>query len=117
MKVLCLDDDVVIARMVGDIITYLKHEPVIESSSFDAVIKYARAGFGAAIVDLLMPRLNGIEVLAAFMDGTPDCRRVLLTAAPDEAEVKEAVAQGIVQLVIAKPPSISDIRLAVAWLK
>jgi DNA-binding NtrC family response regulator len=117
MKVLCLDDDVVIARMVGDIVAYLKHEPVVESSSYDAVIRHARAGFGAAIVDLLMPRLNGVEVLAAFMDGTPECRRVLLTAAPDEPEVREAVAQGIVQLVITKPPNIGDIRLAVAWLK
>ena len=116
MKVLCLDDDVAIARMVADVVVYLGHEPVVETDSVDAILRHARGGFGAAIVDLLMPRLNGVEVLAAFMDGTPKCRRVLLTAAPDETAVRVGVTEGIIQLVIAKPPTISDLRMALMWL-
>lgn len=116
-RVLCLDDDLTIARMVAEIVTYLGHEPVVETDSYDAIIKHARAGFGCAIVDLLMPRINGVEVLAAFMDGAPACRRVLLTASPREPDVMTATREGIIQLTIAKPPSINDIRVALAWMK
>lgn len=115
-RVLCLDDDVVIARMVAEVVRYLGHEPVIETDSVDAILKHARAGFGAAIVDLLMPRLSGVEVLAAFMDGTPSCRRVLLTASPDDSGAIRARGEGVIQLIVSKPPSITDLRLALAWL-
>lgn len=121
-RVLCLDDDATIAQMVANAVRYcafdlnVELEPVTCYDSTDAIIQYARADFAVAIVDLMMPRFNGIDVLAAFQDGSPRCRRVLLTAAPQEAEVRRGLTEGIVQLVIAKPPSINDFKTALAWL-
>ena len=115
-RVLCLDDDSVIARMVADVVRYCGHEPVVELDSMTAIVKYARSDISVAIVDLMMPKVDGIEVLAAFMEGTPKCRRVLLTASPDEQSVREALQMGIVQLLIAKPPMLNDLRAALLWL-
>lgn len=115
-RVLCLDDDRVIAQMVADVVRFCGHEPVIEIDSVAAIIRYARSDFGAVIADLMMPKVDGIEVLAAFQEGSPSCRRVLLTAAPDEGDVRRAVSDGIVQMLIAKPPTIHDLRTALAWL-
>lgn len=114
--VLCLDDDMVIAQMVGRMATLLGHTAFVETSSIEAVTKYARAQIGVAIIDYMLPKLDGIEVLAAFMESSPKTRRILLTAAPSEQAVSEAVSAGIVQLVIAKPPTLTDLEYVLAWL-
>jgi CheY-like chemotaxis protein len=121
-KVLCLDDDATIAQMVANAVRYcafelqVEMEPVTCFDSTEAIIQFSRADFAVAIVDLMMPRISGIEVLAAFQEGSPKCRRILLTAAPNEPDVLRAAKEGIIQLVIAKPPGIADFRTALAWL-
>lgn len=115
-RVLVVDDDIAIARMVADIVEFLHHEPVIEVDSVSAVIKHVRGDFGAVVSDLLMPRVSGIDLLTAFQQSNPTVRRILLTAAPGEREIREAQADGIVELLIAKPPQINDLRVALAWL-
>lgn len=116
--VLCIDDDLTIARMVADVCRFAGHETAIETSSIDALTKWVHDHRVKAVVtDLLMPKLDGIELLIVFRDLRPEVRRVLITAAPTEQEsVRKAEADGTVQMTIAKPPTISDIRLAVSWL-
>ena len=113
---LCLDDDLVIARMVGDVVRFCGHEPIVEQDSVQALVKYLRADLGAVIADYMMPTIDGLELLASFEESSPNTRRVLLTAAPNEKSVLEAVQSGVVQMLIAKPPSINDIRTALAWM-
>lgn len=116
--VLCIDDDLTIARMVADVCRFAKHETAIETSSIDALSKWIHdRRVKAVITDYLMPKLDGIELLIVFRDMRPDVRRVLITAAPTELEaVRKAEADGTIQMTIAKPPTISDIQLAVSWL-
>jgi len=122
-KVLCLDDDVVIAKMVADVVRFCAFEqgsalePVIETDSMRAIIEHARnPDFVVAVVDLLMPRVTGVDVLAAFSEHNAKCRRVLLTAAPQEAIVRTAVAEGIIHRVIVKPPGLHELRAVIDWL-
>ena len=115
-RVLVLDDDVEIARMVARVVELLGHTPHVETSSVEAVIKHGRTGLDAAIVDLMMPRLDGLEVLAQLQESQPATRRILLTAAPTERSVRDALTSGLVQLLVAKPPTLSDLQLALAWL-
>jgi CheY-like chemotaxis protein len=114
-SVLVLDDDVAIARMVADVVRFCGHEPVVETSSMDAATKLTPT-LGAVIVDYLMPHIDGIELLALAQERCPKARRILLTAAPQERPVREAVASGVVQLVVAKPPSLHELKYALGWL-
>lgn len=114
-SVLVVDDDVAIAQMVARVVHFLGHHPVICTDTFDAILHHRR-GHRAAVVDYLMPRFDGLELLASIQEVEPTCRRILLTAAPGEAPVREAVASGLVQRVIAKPPSLFDMEQALAWL-
>jgi two-component system response regulator FlrC len=114
-KVLVLDDDVVIAGMVADVVRFCGHEPIVETSSLDALVRLP-ADLGAAVVDYLMPRIDGLEVLAAIQERAPAARRILLTAAPSEQPVRDALRTGLVQMVIAKPPALHDLKYALGWL-
>ena len=117
-KVLVLDDDLSLVQLVADVVKFCGHDPVAETDPLEACARHAVTGstIAAVITDLMMPRLNGIEVCALFAERCPDTRRIVLTAAPFEQELREATTQGIVHSVISKPPTISDIRLALAWL-
>lgn len=115
--VLCIDDDATVAEMVADIVQFCGHEAIIETSSIDAVTKWVRhPKLGVVLSDYLMPKMNGLELCEVFRETRPNVRRVVITAAPDEREVKDALKSGLVQMVVAKPPSIGDIRSTLLWL-
>ena len=116
-RVLCIDDDESVARLIADVVAFCKQEPVVETDAVDSVRKHIQDNnVKAVLCDLLMPRMDGIEVLGLWMESRPDVRRVLITAAPKEERIREALREGIVQMVIEKPPNIADIRMALAWL-
>jgi len=116
-RVLCLDDDLTIARMIGDVVEFCGLVPVVEQDSIEATSTHLRdSAVRAVLVDYMMPRLDGITVLLMWQESRPDVRRVLITAAPQETEVREALRSGVAQMVISKPPSIADIKMALAWL-
>lgn len=115
-KVLCIDDDVTVAVASGRVVEFCGHEPVIVVNSIDAALHIRDLQVRAVLVDFMMPRMDGLEVLTVWQEQRPDVRRVLLTAAPHESEVVAAVRSGLVQLLIAKPPGIADIEKALLWL-
>ena len=117
MKVLCIDDDPSVAELVAEIVTYCGHTAVVLTDPMAVVVHLRDHDLGAVLTDYMMPKLDGIEVLTIVQEtSAPRVRRVLITAAPQEAAVKAATASGVVQLVISKPPRILDVKLALAWM-
>ncbi len=114
--VLVVDDDLAIAQMVGRVVEFLGHTPVVCTDAFDVIMNHRR-GHAAAVVDYLMPRFDGLELLASIQEVNPSCRRVMLTAAPDEKLVQDAVKSGLVQRLVSKPPSLFDLESALSWLR
>lgn len=113
--VLVVDDDLTIAQMVGRVAEFTGCSPVIETSSLRAA-EHVWKGVAAIITDYMMPGLDGLELLEVFRQGAPKVRRILLTAAPGEPEVAAALRSGLAQRVISKPPTLSDLENALAWL-
>jgi len=111
-----VDDDESVARLVSDVVSFCKHEPVVFSDPYQAAVALRERHFGAILTDYMMPRLDGIDLLVIAQDASPKTRRVLITAAPQEEAVREALHSGVAQMVIAKPPGIADIKMALGWL-
>lgn len=114
--VLVVDDDESVARLVADVVAFCKHTPLVVDDPFRAAAELRAQKIAALLTDYMMPKLNGIELMLIAQDSSPQTRRVLITAAPTEVEVREALRSGVAQMVIAKPPNIGDIKLALAWL-
>lgn len=116
-RVLCIDDDESVARLIADVVEFCGHEPILETDSMDAVTKHTKdQSIKAVLTDYMMPRLDGIDLLVIWQESRPDVRRILITAAPSEGAVREAGRSGVAQMIIAKPPNIADIKMALAWL-
>lgn len=116
-RVLCIDDDASVVRLITEVVEFCGFDSILEMDSMAAATNYLNdSSIVAVLTDLMMPKLDGIDVLTVWQQNRPEVRRVLITAAPQEHSIKEAVKQHIIQMVIAKPPSIADIKMALAWL-
>lgn len=114
--VLVIDDDMAVAHLLGSAVAHAGHRPVVETSPIAAMATNDLTKFGAVLVDFHMPHLDGIEVLHICMERSPATRRILVTAGPHEEPVREGMRAGVVQHIIAKPPTLHDIKFALAWL-
>lgn len=113
MKVLVLDDDPEIARVVSRVVEYLGHTPFSETDPVIALVTH-QDRMDAAVIDFSMPRMNGIDVCRVLALQSPQTLRIVLTAVPEIEEIREAVQTGLIQVLIAKPPSISELEEALS---
>lgn len=70
------------------------------SDGESALREIARLEPDVAVLDLRMPRMNGIELLRALKEGNHACRPFILAAAIQEDEVLEAMQHGVKGIVL-----------------
>jgi two-component system, response regulator PdtaR len=100
VKILVADDDRLILAMLRDLLEELGHTVVEASNGVEAVELARREQPDLAIVDFLMPRLNGIDALREIRAAGPRVPGVLLSAISDHtvralpgADAPDAVLQ------------------------
>lgn len=94
-KILVVDDDAAIRRVVATILSLDEHTVVESSGGQDALRQLKRQRFDVVILDIMMPVMNGYEVLERMsqMPACADIPVVVLTAKQDaEGIVREAAA-------------------------
>lgn len=117
-KVLVCDDDWDVTSALKAIIERMgPHEVVTCLHPLDALAQLENdLHYKCIISDYMMPGLDGIELLSVCAQKFPDIRRILITAAPTEPEVRGAMKQNIVQHLVSKPWSRTDLKLALSGL-
>jgi DNA-binding NtrC family response regulator len=113
---LVCDDDFSITRVLVDLIERWGHEGIMCSDGLDAIAFLEVKKPAAVIADWQMGEVSGIDVLDVARVRVPDCRRILITASPTADEVREALRVGIVQVLIEKPWSMVDFKVALRGL-
>lgn len=102
--VLVVDDDPGIRQYVGDLLELEGHSVRFAEDGPSALLSIAQDRPDGVILDVMMPGLNGHEVLAHLRqaDGGPDLPVVMLTAAADETSSWQAWDGGA-DYLLAKP--------------
>jgi CheY-like chemotaxis protein len=91
MRVLVVDDDRPVVDTLCGIIQELGHEAVGVTDGVAALDSFRRARYDLVVVDLMMPRLTGLEVLRRLRTINRDARLVALTGAlPELGELLQA---------------------------
>ena len=109
-RFLIVDDDPTITEALAKIVTVLGYEAVVFSDPREAAV--ARE-FDLVITDFMMPHMSGIELLRELRQHRPDAVRLLITAANDFKVAMQAVNEGEVFRLVAKPWSLADLRSAI----
>lgn len=108
MKVLLADDDPGMLETLADVLTAVEFEVVAVKDGREAMAALASDRFDAIILDIVMPGLNGVEVIDETRKSDPAAKFVIITAYSDSELVDEVRNRGV-DRVFFKPIDINGL--------
>lgn len=115
-RILLVEDDAVVRATARTVLNRMKHE-VIEAADGAAAIRLIEAErFDLVITDVIMPEVEGLEVVRAVRARWPECPIVAMSGGGRIAkgEILDWAAKFGARHVLAKPFSADELRRVVA---
>lgn len=107
-KVLIVDDDVELRANLSEILKGAGYYIAEAPSGKEAIEKIASKDFDIALLDLMMPKMSGIDVLKEIKKIKPKIRVIMITAFATVENAVDAIKKGASDY-IAKPFRIDDL--------
>jgi DNA-binding NtrC family response regulator len=95
-RILVVDDDAVVRRLLGDTLGRAGYTVAAASSAAEALRMATAEEPGLAIVDLVLPDGDGIELLGQLKAAWPSLPAIVITAYVEPRSVVEAMRRGAV---------------------
>jgi DNA-binding NtrC family response regulator len=107
-KILLVDDDRLLREVVGEFLE--GHEYVVElaESSEDALTMFEKGKYQLAILDLVMPGMNGLDLMIELMERDPKLYCLIMTGYPTIDTAYKAMVEGVSDYII-KPFQLSEL--------
>lgn len=108
-KILIVEDEKVVADTLGQILAANGYEIRVVYSGEDAVSLIAGWRPDVAILDVMLPKMNGIELALVLKETLPECHALLFSGQPSvEGLMQKAKREGHQFEIFAKPvhPSV-----------
>lgn len=103
-KILIVEDEKVVADTLGQILAANGYEIRVVYSAEDAVLLVANWRPDVAILDVMLPKMNGIELALVLKEAFPECQSLLFSGAPSvEVLMQKAKSEGHQFEILAKP--------------
>lgn len=109
-RILIADDEPDVREFMEGFLRLQGHEVETASDGIEAIEKIKAACPDLVLLDMRMPRMEGIEVLRELKQLAPRLSVVMMTAVRDQALAKEAIALGAFDYVT-KPVDLSRLKL------
>ncbi len=108
VRVLLVDDDPDFAETLSMTLQRRGFEVMAFTSGADALATLGGEPFDVAVVDLVMPEMDGLEVLKRIKRAQPEIEVLMLTGHPSVRQAIEGLADGAFDFLV-KPPSIDTL--------
>jgi len=105
-KILIVDDDKSIRRTLRDILEFEKYDIDEASDGLDCIVKIKQNQFDVIILDVKMPRMDGMEAIEKIQNISPDTPVVMISGHGNIDTAVEAVKKGAFDF-IQKPPDLN----------
>ena len=106
-SILVVDDDRHFAQSLGRALSQDGHQVEVFDESASALAELERRPYDVLFSDLVMPGMDGLELMARVRVIRPDCRVVLLTGHPSFESARTALRRGACDY-LTKPPAIDE---------
>src|SRR5207245_6241729 len=111
MNILIVDDEPQVAEVLARSLTREGHKASVAHSGEEALRRLGRGEPDEMLVDVSMPGMNGLDVLAEVKRRRPSLPVVVITGHATADEVEQVKKMGAVD-VIEKPAPLTDHKLA-----
>lgn len=112
LSVLVVDDDVALSKTLADILRVKGYAPTAVGTGKAALEQLERAMPLAAVIDLRLPDIDGLEVLQRIKKVSPDTECIVLTGYASESSAIEAINLGAYSY-IRKPYDVDQLLLTI----
>lgn len=110
--ILVIDDEEVICSLLTDVLTEAGHKVVAVASAEEALEKVKDTAFEVVITDLMMPGMNGIEILRKVKKVNSDISVIIITGYATVETAVEAMKEGAYDY-LSKPFNLAEIKITV----
>jgi len=93
-SVLIVDDDPDICQALSDLLDHEGYQVQAVGTGSQALAKAKAQRFGAVLLDLMLPDLDGFSVLKSLKEGDPNLPVIILTAYPTREKKNALLEQG-----------------------
>lgn len=107
-RILVVEDDDAIRTMVERVLRYERFEVDSARDGFEAIEKLSRNDYATVVLDLAMPRVDGIDVLQFLARENPNLERKVIVMTANLAGL-EVVRAKRVAAVLTKPFDIRSL--------
>jgi len=111
-RILVVDDDHSICKALQLGLTAKEVEVDIADNGESGVELGARNRYDAVIADMILPGMNGIEVIQGIRRGSPDVVSILITGNPGKTVLAESARHGVTTY-LEKPVDMKTIKEAI----
>lgn len=105
-KILIVDDESSIRRTLKDILTMEKYEVVEAVDGLDGIEKVKQQCFDVILMDIKMPRLDGVEAFEQIKEIAPETPVIMISGHANIDTAVDAVKKGAFDFV-SKPPDLN----------
>jgi len=109
MRILFADDETSLQELMRIELPRLGHEATVCPDGRTAIAALDRTAYDCVIVDLDMPGVGGMEVIARVREVAPDTETIILTGKSSLESAVAAVRQGVFDY-LTKPCKLAEIR-------
>lgn len=111
-RVLIVDDEEEIRNILAEFLTTMNFEVVTAIDGHDALYNLQKSNFDLVISDLVMPNMDGLELLKKVLDIDDKIVFVMITGHPTVQTAVEAIKAGAYDY-ITKPFRFDDVQLRI----
>lgn len=112
IKILVVDDDPNLRKTLADILKVKGYEPTVAANGREAIAAAEHETFSLALIDLMLPDMPGLEVMARIKAISPLTEAIILTGHASMDTAIEATKQGAFSYLL-KPYQMDDLLLNV----
>jgi two-component system nitrogen regulation response regulator NtrX len=111
-KILVVDDESSIRRTLKDILEFEKYQVVEAFDGMDCLVKLKQHKFDAIIMDIKMPKMDGMEALDRIQLLAPDVPVIMISGHANIDTAVDAVKKGAFDF-ISKPPDLNRLLITI----
>jgi len=93
-RIIVVDDDFVITKVLADTLGDMGYDVAVANNGHSAIDMVKRMDYDVALVDVVMPGLNGLETFKEVRRISPSMKVMMMTAYCVDNVVDEALTEG-----------------------